>query len=192
MQADEIKERINEIAEMGSAKTLAAFIAAVAALLAVAILGGSNAAEDKANENIHASDTWAFYQAKTARQTQLRLAAKAVSLALQAHPDLPESVQKAYRDTLHRYRATIDRYESEPETGEGKTELIVKAREHEAARDRADRQGPWFDGAEAALQLAIVLASVAAIINVPALLIVSGALATAGAVAKANGYWLFF
>jgi hypothetical protein len=183
MQADEIKERLEQIAETGSGKTLAAYIAAVAVLLALAILGGSNATEDKANENIHASDTWAFYQAKTVRQAQLRLAVDALDLELQAHPDLPAPVQNAYR-------ATIDRYESEPETGEGKTELLAQAKEHEAVRDRADRQGSWFDGAEAALQLAIVLASVTAIINGLALLLVSGVLAAAGAVATANGYFL--
>jgi hypothetical protein len=44
---------------------------------------------------------------------------------------------------------------------------------------------PW-----AALQLAIVLASVATIINGPALLLVSGVLAAVGAVVTANGYFL--
>jgi hypothetical protein len=52
MRADEIKEWMENIAQTGGGKTLAAYIAVVATL------GGNNAAEDKANENIHASDTW--------------------------------------------------------------------------------------------------------------------------------------
>ena len=190
MEAADVRERLAEASEASNNKRLATYIAALAALLAVATLGGNNAAEDKANENISASDTWAFYQAKNVRQTQYRLSADALELEMRSRRDLDDEARKAYQDTITRYRGTADRYETEPQTGEGKKELVAKAKQHEAARDRAEQQGPWFDGAEAALQLAIVLASVAAIVEVPALLIVSGILAVAGALATANGFLL--
>ena len=64
---------------------------------------------------------------------------------------------------LDDYRKTIARYETEPETREGKKELLARARDHEKQRDHALKQDPYFDYAEALLQIAIVLISVAII-----------------------------
>ena len=53
----------------------------------------------------------------------------------------------------------IARYESEPETGEGKKELLDKARAQEAARDEARVHAPWVTFSGMLFQLAIVLLS---------------------------------
>ncbi|TMJ16345.1 MAG: DUF4337 domain-containing protein [Alphaproteobacteria bacterium] len=47
----------------------ALLIAALAAVLAIGGLGGGNATDDMVGNNIKASDSWAFYQAKNVRQT---------------------------------------------------------------------------------------------------------------------------
>ena len=53
----------------------ALLIAVVAAVLAIGGLGGGNATDEMISANIHASDTWAFFQAKNVRQTSYQIAA---------------------------------------------------------------------------------------------------------------------
>ena len=88
------------------------------------------------------------------------------------------------------YRDTVARYESEPATGEGKKELMAKAKEWEHKRDHAAAQLPNFEYAEAAFQIAIVLGSVAIVAASPALLGISGLLSIAGVLLTLNGYLL--
>ena len=90
------------------------------------------------------------------------------------------------------YRKNIARYESEPETREGKKELMAIAREHEHHRDTALRKDPWFDYAEALLQIGIVLASVAIITTSGGLLYCSLGLGLFGMAATLNGYLLLY
>ena len=52
------------------------YLGVVAMLLAIASLGGSEATKEMLNSNIHASDTYAFYQAKNIRQTSYQIAAE--------------------------------------------------------------------------------------------------------------------
>lgn len=95
-------------------------------------------------------------------------------------------------DKLAAYKKTIDLYESEPENGEGKKELMAKAKAYEHERDIALKKDPWFDYAEGLLQLAIVLTSVAIITGSQSMAYVSYLLGTVGAVCTLNGYFLFF
>lgn len=193
MKADEAGEYVEKVAEGGDGnKKLAIYIACLAVLLAFASLGGSNAAKDMANENILASDRWSFYQAKNVRQTQYRLAADQLELELVARPDLTPEARQAFEGKIKAYRDTVARYDSEPANGEGKKELMAKAKEHEEARDLAGQRDPWFDIGESALQIAIVLASVSAIVGLPVLTWISGILAGVGVLTTINGYFLLF
>jgi len=90
------------------------------------------------------------------------------------------------------YKKTVERYESEPEKGEGKKELLERAKEHELVRDHAIRQDPWFDYAEGALQIAIVLLSVSIIGSLPALYFGGLGLGLVGALCSFNGFFLFY
>jgi hypothetical protein len=56
-------------------------------------------------------------------------------------------------------KAKIDRYESDPATGEGKKELMEKARALEADRSVAKQRSPWYTFAGSLFQIAIVLLS---------------------------------
>jgi hypothetical protein len=89
------------------------------------------------------------------------------------------------------YRKTVARYESEPETQEGKKELLVRAREHEQRRDRALKQDPYFDYAEVLLQIAIVLMSVAIVAEQVWLSFIGGGLGFVGALLMLNGFLLW-
>jgi nitroreductase len=87
---------------------------------------------------------------------------------------------------------TCDRYESDPKEGDGKKELMAKARSFESDRARAQRKDPYFDFAEALIQIAIVLASVTIITGARALLAGSIGLGVIGALLMVNGFMLWF
>ena len=68
--------------------------------------------------------------------------------------------------------------------------MLTRAREHEAGRDRALKQDPYFDYAEALLQIAIVLISVSIVAGQVWLSFFGGALGAIGALLMVNGYLL--
>ncbi|MBM3623685.1 MAG: DUF4337 domain-containing protein [Alphaproteobacteria bacterium] len=171
-------------------KRAAIMIAIMAMLLAITSLGGSNAGQDMINSNIEASNLYAFYQAKTARQTSYELAANDLELTLSRDAGLSAEARAAIQKRIAEYRATMARYDSDSKERDGKKELLERARQAEAARDQASRRGPYFDYAEALLQIAIVLASVAIIAHSVPLLLLGGGLGTLGALLMVNGYTL--
>ena len=166
----------------------AVLIAFFAMLLAIAGLGSNNAMKEALNENIQAANTFAFYQAKNIRQTAVVLAADQIELAWVNEPSLPEAARTALRQKAEAYRKTAARYESEPETNEGKKELLVKARAHEVKRDHSLKQDPYFDYAEVLLQITIVLISVAIVADQRWLINFAGVLGTLGALLTLNGF----
>lgn len=179
-------------------KTRAAIsIAILAMLLAIASLGGENAGKEMVNANIKASDTWAFYQAKNIRQTDYRLAADQLEIAAAS---LSGEAQNQARQRVQSYRATADRYESEPAPdangdptkGEGKRELLALATDWEHKRDHAQAQDPNFDYSTALFQIAIVLGSVAIVASRRPVLYASWALGAVALVLMLNGFFLLF
>jgi hypothetical protein len=191
MKADEAAEMMDKDRESDRFKQRAALVIAFfAMLLAITGLGGNNATKDALNSNILASNYYNFFQAKNMRQTSLVLAADQVELAWLGDPSIPAEAKGALTKKLEDYRKTIARYESEPETGEGKKELIAKARDEEKRRDHALRQDPYFDYAEALLQIAIVLISVAIIANTVWLAFLGGIVGTVGGLLMLNGFTL--
>ena len=119
-------------------------ITVLAALLAINTYIAGNNSSKVLNNTIKANDTWAFYQAKSIKQTLAEMAKEDAE-----HRKEPEKVAKL--------QAKIDRYESDPEKGEGKKELMAKARALEAERDEIRKRSPWLTFAGSAFQIAIVL-----------------------------------
>jgi hypothetical protein len=175
----------------------ALMIAFLAAVLAIGGLGGGNATDDLIGSNIRASDTWAFYQAKNVRQTVYQIAAADIEAQLAAGGLSPEARAGAEK-RLADYRATVARYDSEPDAeapgdplrGEGKKQLRAQAEAFEQARERAAAQDDNFDMAEVFLQLALVLGSVAILALNRWVLILSAALGIVGTLFTANGFLL--
>ncbi len=193
MKADEAAEMMDQDKTHDRFKQRAAVtIAFFAMLLAITGLGGSNAGKEAVNNNVLASNYWNFFQAKNMRQTSFALAADQLELRLaQNDPALSPEAQAALKAKAEAYRKTVARYDSEPETREGKKELIARAKEHEALRDHALKQDPYFDYAEALLQIAIVLISVAIVADLVWLSFVGGALGIIGGLLTLNGFYLF-
>jgi hypothetical protein len=173
----------------------ALLIALLAAVLAIGGLGGGNATDDMVGNNIKASDSWAFYQAKNVRQTMYELAADEVKASL---PGLAGSDRAAAEARLKDYEATIARYDSEPDPkapgdllrGEGKKEIKARAQSFENAFEKASEQDNNFDLAEVALQLALVLGSVAILALNRWILALSAALGVIGSLLTLNGFLL--
>lgn len=168
----------------------AILIAVMAMLLAITSLGGSNAGKEAVNNNVLASNYFNFFQAKNMRQTAIALAADNIELAVLNDVGIPDAAKAELKKKVEAYRKTVARYDSEPETGEGKKELLVKAKEYEAKRDHALKQDPYFDYAEALLQIAIVLTSVAIIAELGWLVGIGAVLGVIGGLLMVNGYLL--
>lgn len=203
MDANDAADHIIDAAETAENERfrsrVALLIAIMATLLAIASLGGGNAAEDMLGNNIHASDTWAFYQAKNVRQTTYKLAAEELETELQLRQDslTPEMRQQIQR-RIDQYKETVTRYESEPDPqapddplkGEGKQQLFARAHDFEEQRDRAIQQDPNFDYSEALFQIAIVLASVAILATSRPILWLSLVMALVASLLMLNGFFL--
>ena len=198
MEAAEQIAEAKEAADESFKNRAALIIAFMAMLLAITSLGSGNAAEDMANNNIQASDTWAFYQAKTVRQTTFRVAADALEAELRANPNMPPEAREFMQKKLEEYRATAARYEDEPDKdepgnilkGEGRKQLSARARDFETKREEAAKQDPNFDFSEALFQIAIVLASVAILATSRLILRVSLVAGLAATLLMINGYFL--
>ena len=191
MEANEAAELMEQEKTSNRFKQRSAIgIAVLAMLLAITSLGGSNAGKEAVTNNVLASNYFNFYQAKNMRQTANELAADMVELAFLNDPTLSEGSKAVLRKKAEDYRKTVARHESEPSTGEGKKELIVRAKEYEAKRDLALKQDPYFDYAQALLQIAIVLISVALVTELVWLTFLGGALGVIGTLLMINGFLL--
>jgi hypothetical protein len=133
-----------------SNKKIALLIAVLALVLAFSETLGKAAQTNALSLNIEASNLWSFFQAKTIRQTVLRTAAEQT-----------EAMSPSSTKLIEQWRKTAQRYQTEPETGEGRDELMARAKEAEKKRDRAMAAYHQYELASAAVQIAIVLASAA-------------------------------
>jgi hypothetical protein len=194
----ELKEQRSEHAQEERFNRAAALIiATMAAVLAVGGLGGGNATDDMIVSNIRASDTWAFYQAKNVRQTMYELELAELETRL---PQAGAAERSALAARIADAKATIARYDDEPDPdapgdplrGEGKKQLSAQARSFEAARETAAAKDDNFDLAEVALQLALVLGSVAILATNRAILVAAVVLGAVGALLTLNGFALLF
>src|SRR5256885_12143328 len=84
----------------------AIYVGVVAMLLAIATLGGAEATKEMLNANIHASDTYAFYQAKYIRQTDYQIAAEQLELLAAGLPALPADFFFQAEDGIRDYKVT--------------------------------------------------------------------------------------
>jgi hypothetical protein len=169
-----------------SNKRIAILIAALAAILAIVESGGKAAQTEVVTSNINASDTWSFYQAKTIRSTILRTSSAMLETVLPdaVSPDKAAKVGKQLGD----WKDAADRYDSDPKSGEGRKELMGKAKVLEARRDHAMNALHNFEYGAAALQLGIVLASASVITGMPVLAATAAVLGGLGAVLGSLGW----
>jgi hypothetical protein len=159
-------------------------------LLAISSLGGGHVTKEMLAANIRASDAYNFAQAKYLRETAYELAADHLEAEIAAQPALTDDARKSMIASITHYRAAAARYASDPESGEGRKELLARAKHWETVRDHAETQDPNFEFAAALFQIAMVLGSVSIVATSRALLGVSAVLAVVAVALTANGYFL--
>lgn len=159
---------------------IALLISVLALVLAFSETLGKSAQTTAIDKNIEASNMWSFFQAKTIRMTVLRTVAEAAELDLN-QVSLP-ATKEAIEKRVASWRKTAERYDTEPETQEGRKELAARAKEAEKVRDRSLAAYHHYETASAALQIAIVLASAAIITSMAVLAWVAIGLGVVGIV----------
>src|ERR1700761_7324008 len=159
-------------------------IAIMAAALALMEFAAKDAQTNYLTNHIAASDTWAQYQAKSVRRTVLASEAEILE-GLSTKPD--SVLEKKIADA----RANADRMKSEP-GADGMDQLAEKAKEEEHLRDHAMHSGHILEIASGGLQIAIVLASISVVIELPALLMGSVALGIVSAAYAVLGAFSIF
>lgn len=152
-------EEVHEVAEEHGSKNkwVALLIAGLALLLAFAEAGNGNNENASIDLNIESSNLWAFYQAKTIRMTTLQTAADQAELDLLRLTD--QAQIDATKKQIDKWRATAKRYDSEPETGEGRKELSAKAITKTEERKVTMQRKELYEVAAKTFQIGIVLAS---------------------------------
>jgi hypothetical protein len=164
----------------GGNKKIALLIAVLALLLAFSATLGKSAQTSAISYNIEAANMWAFFQAKTIRMTAVRTAAEGLEAGLPGVTD--SKLKEAYEKRIEDWKKTAARYDSEPETKEGRKELVARAKIAEQNHHRALAAYHWYELSSAALEIGIVLASAGIITGIAALPWISSGLGVVGIV----------
>ena len=178
----------------GRNKKIALLIAVIALFLAFSETLGKSAQTAALSYNVEASNLWAFYQAKTIRQTALQAATEVLKIdRMKLDNEPPDAIKKAVNDRIENWTKTIDRYNSEPTQrpaphdidlnppyGEGRRELMALAQAAERKRDTSLERYHHYEVASAAFQIGIVLASATVITGMLILSWLAGGLALVG------------
>jgi flagellar basal body rod protein FlgC len=151
----------------GRNKIIALVIAVIALFLAFSETLGKSAQTGALSYNIEASNLWAFFQAKTVRATTLRTASEALQVEARNFANADAQADAAKR--IDAWRKTAARYETEPDTQEGRKELAARAKKAEENYKTAMARYHHYEVASAAFQIGIVLASATVITGMIAL-----------------------
>ncbi|MBF0181476.1 MAG: DUF4337 domain-containing protein [Magnetococcales bacterium] len=172
--------------EGGNGKRIAILISVLACMLAVIEMGGKSAQHNSMSANIEASNLWAFFQAKTIRMSLMRAGS---DFMLNIPQDLPADKAAGWKKMADTWKAEAARFDSEPETREGRKELMARAKEAEKRRDVTLAAYHLFEYAAAALQISIVLAAASVTTGVMALAFGAGGLGLVGVVIGMIGWF---
>ena len=151
-------------------------ISILAAVLAIGTLIANGVSSKVLTNTIRINDTYSFFQAKSIKQSL-------------AEYEIDDAVARSDAKRADELRAKVARYESDPATGEGKRELLAKAKVLEDERDAAKAHSPYFSFASAALQIAIVLSSTAILAVSMEMLWASIGMGIVGALLLSYGIW---
>ena len=153
-------------------------ITVFAAMLALnSILDSSNSSQIL-DDTIEANNVWAFYQAKSIKQnlTEMRY---------------DDAISRKDTKKAEYLKAKIEKYESDPEKGEGKKELMAKARSLEDDRANCELRSPWYTFSNVCFQIAIVIMAAAMISFSLRMYWISIAVGILATLLMCQGFWLF-
>jgi hypothetical protein len=143
----------------------AVIIAIMAAALALTEFAAKDAQTNYLTNHIAATNTWAQYEAKAVRRTVLTSEAELLQ-------SLPSTTDSAIQKRIADAKANADRMRSEP-GADGMEQLTEKAHAQEHLRDHEMHRTHTLEIASGGLQIAIVLASISVVIDLPLFMIAS-------------------
>ena len=180
--ADTIKETL-EHAESGGLTTVVAVVVSVtAAFMAICSLKDGNIRQSMSQLQAKTVDTWSYYQAKSTKQTIAQSQLEQLQLRLDTEPSLSEHARAAIAKEAERFRAAVQRYESEKETIKAEAEGCEKR--HDVLASHHDQ----FDLCEAGLTLALALYAVTLLTRKRWLLALALTLSLLGALTGVAGF----
>ena len=138
-------------------------VGAFAVLLAIIHVAAAGNAREGVLKTIEASDTYNYMQAKIIREAISKTAAQSPSLDPSAKADMLKEAAKL---------------RNPDKAGHGISQLQVQADRLREEGELASKKGEWYEFAETAMQVAIVLLSIALVARSGA--IVAGAVSLAG------------
>ncbi len=154
-------------------RRMAVVVSFLAASLALSEIGAKSSQTAYLTHHIAVSDTYNFFQAKNLR-ANLRNS-EAVLLE-----SLPGADSPVIQERIKSARAEESRMRDEP-GGDGMKQLKVRAEENEHERDHAFHLYHGYEYASGALEISIVLASVAVVTKMKALGVAAAAIGLAAA-----------
>ena len=183
-------------------KKVALLIAVIALGLAFSETLGKSAQTAALSYNVEASNLWAFFQAKTIRQTVLQAATEILKIDLTRDGGDPAVTKTALSKRIQSWEAIAARYDTElmdppvrkevnlnPPYGEGRRELMARAIAAEKRRDTALEKYHHYEVASAAFQIGIVLASATVITGMLVLTYLAAGLGLIGLAFMAIGFF---
>jgi hypothetical protein len=174
---DQAHERLEQVTEghesRGHTRRAAVIIAVMAACLALTEFAEKDAQTSFLSSHIAASDIWAQYQAKSVRRTVLSSEAELLE-------SLPGSSNAAIQQRIAASLARANHMRSEP-GDDGMEQLAQRAHAEEHLRDHEMHRKNMLEVASGGLQIAIVLASISVVIDLPLFMIASVLLGIASA-----------
>jgi ABC-type nickel/cobalt efflux system permease component RcnA len=186
--AHEQMEKADAAKEVGREdKRIALVIAILALCLAFSETLGKGAQTEAISADVESANLWSFFQAKTVRMTTVRTAAEELALTASATAD--PAAKAAMAKQIDAWQKTAARYDSEPDTKEGRKELSARAEEEQHRRDLSLEKYHHYELASAAFQIGIVLCSAAVITGIIALVWFAGLLGVAGLGVLSLGLW---
>ena len=151
-------DKTDETKEKDFSKRQTQLIALTALILAIcatfaSLYAGANASKGILAQS-QASDSWAYYQAKSIKQSMYKMQLEALDI------DPPSNLDPTRLNILReKYQQTIDRYENE------QMDIRKQANQKEADRDHFLDLNRSFAGSLTYLQIAILLTSLAGLMK---------------------------
>jgi len=166
-------------------KRVALCTALFAVMLAITSLGGNNVAKEMMLSQQQSTDQWAFYQSKVMREHLYRVEQqKTAALLVERGASMNPQARALYEKNRQSYAVEEKRYAAE------KLGIEQAAKRLESQRDIGVAKDPYFDYAEALLQIAIVMASISILSGSRPVFGLSIVCSVLGALMCLNGYLL--
>lgn len=183
--ADAVTEAVETAAEKKASKlntAVAALVALSATFMALCNVKDGNIVQAMAQAQATGVDQWAFFQAKSTKQSLAEVAADQLAVQRDATPNLPAEARALYDRKIAEYLAKAKQYEAD------KTKIKEDAEGAAKEYDRLNIHDDQFDMAEASLSVAIALFGVTALTQKRWLLAFGGVVALFGAVLGVAGF----